>query len=206
MLQQYCKQWKIHWKSFLTVQKLSRWSGKFPDSPETFYTVRKLSTLSRKIPDYLETFRTNYKLSRPSRTFPDRLETFQTVWKLSALVYSSVQLMLKIDFMGNFVNACKNFPDAQKLSGRQCRCADGVFLTLLGGGGGVRFKEITLDFPFCKIVFLLFYLSCGLTPNKSMWETCLRAQFVSLNTPAMKNFCCAKFANKKMSEIPRQKN
>ena len=28
----------------------------------------------------------------------------------------------------------------------------------------------------------------ALTPNKSMWETCLRAQFVSLNTPAMKNF------------------
>ena len=33
--------------------------------------------------------------------------------------------------MGNFVNTRKNFPDAQKLSGRQCRHADEVFGTLL---------------------------------------------------------------------------
>ena len=33
-------------------------------------------------------------------------------------------------FMANFVNTRKNFPDAQKLSGRQCRRADEVFGTL----------------------------------------------------------------------------
>ena len=32
--------------------------------------------------------------------------------------------------MANFVNTRNNFPDAQKLSGRQCRRADEVFGTL----------------------------------------------------------------------------
>ena len=38
--------------------------------------------------------------------------------------------MFWLDFRVNFVDTRKNFPDAQKLSGRQCRRADGVFLPL----------------------------------------------------------------------------
>ena len=38
--------------------------------------------------------------------------------------------MFMFHFMANFVNTRKNFPDAQKLSGRQCRHADGIFLPL----------------------------------------------------------------------------
>ena len=40
--------------------------------------------------------------------------------------------MFRLHFMVNFVNTHKNFQDAQKLSGRQCRRADGVFLPLDG--------------------------------------------------------------------------
>ena len=38
--------------------------------------------------------------------------------------------MLRLHFMGNFVNTRKNFPDAQKLSGWQCHRATRVFGTL----------------------------------------------------------------------------
>ena len=38
--------------------------------------------------------------------------------------------MCKLYFMVRFVNMRKNFPDAQKLSFRQCGHADGVFGTL----------------------------------------------------------------------------
>ena len=38
--------------------------------------------------------------------------------------------MFRLHFMANFVKTRKNFPDAQKLSGRQCRRADEVFGTL----------------------------------------------------------------------------
>ena len=93
--------------------------------------LQAMKYLSGKFPDFSKTFQTVWKVSRPSRYFPDCQETFQTVWKLSTLVYSSVQLMLRLHFMGNFVNTRKNFPDAQKLSGRQCRRADEVFGTLL---------------------------------------------------------------------------
>ena len=41
--------------------------------------------------------------------------------------------MFRLHFLVNFVNTRKNFPDAQKLSGRQCRRADDVFRTLVIG-------------------------------------------------------------------------
>ena len=39
----------------------------------------------------------------------------------------------RLHLIGDFVNTRKNFPDAQKLSGRQCRRADDVFGTLEQG-------------------------------------------------------------------------
>ena len=66
-------------KSFQSVWKFSKRSGKFPDSPETFYTVWNF-------PYCQENFQTIWKLSRPSGNFPDPLESFQTIWKLSRLL------------------------------------------------------------------------------------------------------------------------
>ena len=130
-------------ESFQTFWKASRQSGNFLHCLETFHTVKKISRISGifrtnwkvsrpsgDFPDCLETFRTGWKLSRLSRNFPDCPETFQTGWKLSTFVYSSVQLMLRLHFMSNFVDMRKNFPDAQQLSGRRCRRADEVFGTL----------------------------------------------------------------------------
>ena len=107
-------------ETFQTVQKLSRLSGIFPDCPETFQTIRNFSKLSGNFPDCPETFQTVRTLSRLSGNFPDCPETFQTVGKLSSW----------LDLRVNFVYMRKNFPDTQKLSGRQCRRADGVFLPL----------------------------------------------------------------------------
>ena len=112
------------------VGKVSRWSGKFPDSPETFYSVRKLSTLSRKFPDYLVTFQTNWKLSRLSGNFLDQLETFRTVWKLPGPFWKlsgpsgkfpdrleSFQTVWKIfRLSGNFPNCLEIFQTVWKLS------------------------------------------------------------------------------------------
>ena len=117
--------------NFPYVWKLSRLSGKFPDCPENFQTVRKLFRLSKSFPDCKETFQTVLKLSRLSQNFPDCPETFQTVQKLYILSGIFPDLCYVLTFFGaNFVDTCKNFPDAQKLSGRQCRHADGVFLPL----------------------------------------------------------------------------
>ena len=125
-------------ETFKTVWKLSRLSETFPACLESFQTVRRLSRPFGNFPNCLEslqtvrpeTFKTVWKLSWPFRTSPGCPETSQTVWKLSTLLYSSVQLISRLHFMGNFVNTRKNFPDAQKLSGRQCRRADEVFGTL----------------------------------------------------------------------------
>ena len=117
------------------VRKVSRLFG-------NFQTVWKLSRPSGNFPDQLETLQTVRKFSRLSGNFPDCPETFQTVWKLSTLVYSSVQLMLRLHFIGNFVERCKNFPDAQKLSGRQCRYADEVFRDSGWVGGGLKKSKI----------------------------------------------------------------
>ena len=51
---------------------------------------------------------------------PDYPEPFQTVQKLSSAISRVTR---------------KNFPDAQKLSSRQCRYADEVFGPLGNGGG-----------------------------------------------------------------------
>ena len=67
----------------------------------------------------------------------------------------------------------------------------------------IRAENLLFFYIICDILFSLSKLNFSsispraLTPNKSMWETCLRAQFVSLNTPAMKNFFSAESANKK---------
>ena len=89
--------------SKVSFPTISRQSGNCPDTLETFQTVWKLSRLSGNFsdfPDCLEFFQTVWKLSRLSSNFPDCPETFQTVWKLSTLVYSSVQLMLRLHLMG----------------------------------------------------------------------------------------------------------
>ena len=116
-------------ETFQTVQKLSR---------------PKLSRLSQYFPDFSEIFQTVWNISMLSINYPACPETFQTVWNLSSLfgnfkdwpenvhfVHGSVYLELFQDgwkvsvqsgrFMEslvNFVNLCKNFPGAQKLSGQ----------------------------------------------------------------------------------------
>ena len=107
-----------------TVWKRSGPTGNFPDRLETFQTVWKLSRPAGNFAECPETFQTVWKLLRPCRKCSDCPETFQTVWKLSTLVYSSVQLMLRLPFKSNFVHPRKNFPDAQKLSGWQCQRAN----------------------------------------------------------------------------------
>ena len=96
-------------ETFQTVRKLSILSGNFPYCQENFQTIWKLSGPTGNFPVRLETFQSVWKLCGPSDRFPDCPETFQTVWKLSTFVYSSVQLMLRLHFMGYF---CKY---AQKL-------------------------------------------------------------------------------------------
>ena len=59
-------------------------------------------------------------------------QSFQTVQKLSRLIYSSVQLMLRLHAIGNFVNTRKNF-GREKLSGSQWWRAYKVFVTLVPG-------------------------------------------------------------------------
>jgi len=119
--------------NFQTVRKNSRQSGNFPDCPETFQTVQKLSIQSENFPDSPETFQTIWKLSRLSGNFPDCPETFQTY------------TMFWLDFSVNFVDTRKNFPDAQKLSGRQCRRADGVFLPLARTTGRLAGRRFSLQ-------------------------------------------------------------
>jgi len=63
-----------------------------------------------------ETFQIIRKLSRLFGNFPDYLETFQTIRKLPSAI-SRV--------------TCKNFPNAQKLSGWQCHDATMVFVPLV---------------------------------------------------------------------------
>ena len=101
-------------------------SGNFLDCPETFQTLRNF-------PDFLKTFQTVRKLSRLSENFPDCRKTFQTVGKLSRLSRNFPDCpeyfyaIFCLDFRANCVDTRKNFPDAKKLSGRQCRHADKVF-------------------------------------------------------------------------------
>ena len=57
---------------YLTVWKVSRQPGKFPDFPEIFHTVQKHSRL---IPDILDHGQCEH--------FLVSLESFQTVWKVS---------------------------------------------------------------------------------------------------------------------------
>ena len=73
-------------KSCLTLWKVSRHSGKFPDSLES---LEKLSRYSGNFPDNLETLRTLLKVFRVSRNsrvlgnLPDYLESSKNVHKLS---------------------------------------------------------------------------------------------------------------------------
>ena len=56
------------------------------DSLESFRTVWKVWKLSRrsgKFPDSMESFQKVWKVSRRSGKFPDCPESFQTVWKFS---------------------------------------------------------------------------------------------------------------------------
>jgi len=69
-------------ESFQTVWKVSRQSGKFPDSLETFRTVWTVSGQSGKFLDSLESFQTVWKVSGQSGKFPVSLESFRTVWKI----------------------------------------------------------------------------------------------------------------------------
>ena len=60
--------------------------------------------------------------------------------------------MFRFHFMDNFVNTRKNFPDAQKLSGRHCRRADEVFGTLTNSD-----KYSVLLWAVLSLQELLFY-------------------------------------------------
>ena len=112
ILEQYCKHLNICLKGLQSVLKLSRRSGKFPDSPETFYIVWKVSSWSGKFPDSLETFRTVWKFfwtvwKRPGQSgkFPDSLESFRTVWNFFGQ-------------SGRFLTKLKSFWKAWKVSGQ----------------------------------------------------------------------------------------
>ena len=70
-------------ESFQTVWKVSRQSGKFPDSLESFQTVWQVFSQPGKFPDSLESFQTFCKVSRHSGKFSVSLQSFQTVWKVS---------------------------------------------------------------------------------------------------------------------------
>ena len=136
-------------RNFPDCLELSRLSGNFldclgtfhPHPPETFQSVWKLSRLSNNFPDCVETFKTLWKLSKLSENFPNCPKYFQTVWKPS-------KLMLCFELISS--QFCRY---AQKLSGRQCRHANGVFLTLPPCRPTKKRHSIPMDasFPLCAI-------------------------------------------------------
>ena len=69
--------------SFLTIWKVSRLSGKFPDDLESLWMVWIFSGWSGKFPDNLKNFRIDWKVSGWSGKFLDSLESFQVAWKVS---------------------------------------------------------------------------------------------------------------------------
>ena len=95
------------------------WENCKDSGRQTFMRKNFPDEVQMLFPDCPETFQSVWNFFKPSGNFPDCPETFQTY------------TMFWLDFRVNFVNTRKNFPDAQKLSGRQCRCADGVFLPLV---------------------------------------------------------------------------
>ena len=66
-----------------------------------------------------------WKLSMSSGYFPDHQKTSQAICKLSRHILE-MTVIQRVDF----IVTCKNFPDAQKLSGWQCQPANQVFLPL----------------------------------------------------------------------------
>ena len=97
-------------EDFQTVWKISRRSGRFPDSLddsriafnfsgqserfpcslenfldslEDFWKVWKILWQSGRFPDSLDDFQTVLKISRQSVRCPDSVENFRTVWKIS---------------------------------------------------------------------------------------------------------------------------
>ena len=109
---------------FQAIRKLSGPSGKYQEISQAikklsrpyrkYLTVRKVSRLSGNFHDHPENIQTIHKLSRSSGNFPDNRETFQMVRKLPRAQRVT----------------CKKFPNVQKLSGRQYRYDDEVFLPL----------------------------------------------------------------------------
>ena len=97
---------------FLTVRKLSRLSGNFPNCLEPFQTVWKLFQLSGNFPNYPKTFQTVQKLCRLLRNLSRCLESFQTY------------AMFVLVFWTNFVDTRKNFPvgNADAPTGFFCLC------------------------------------------------------------------------------------
>ena len=86
--------------------------------------VQKLSRLSRNFLVWLETFQIGCKPSRLVLNLPDCQETFQTVHEFSRLLLCFDLILSRL---------CRY---AQKLSSRQCRCADrffGIFLVQTSG-------------------------------------------------------------------------
>ena len=101
-------------KTFRTVWKLSRPSGNFPHCLEIFPNGPELSKLSRNFPGRPETFQPVWKLSRSSGNFPNCPKTCKTALKLSRQSANfphlfTLQLMFRLNFMGNFVNTRKTF-------------------------------------------------------------------------------------------------
>ena len=75
--------WTVWLESIWTVWKVSGRTGKCPDSLESFLTVWKVSRESGNFLDSLLSFQTVWKDSRQSVKLPDRLKSFQTSWKVS---------------------------------------------------------------------------------------------------------------------------
>ena len=91
----------------------------FQTTWKVFQTTLKVSGQSVNISGNLITFKTILKVFTQSRKFPDNMETFQRKY---------VQ--------------CKNFLDAQKLSGEECSHAPYIFLSLGVGGSRSLLKDV----------------------------------------------------------------
>ena len=100
-------------------------------------------TLSEKFPDYLERLETVRKVSRLSGKFLDRPAKLS---RQSGNLFT-LNLMFRLHLIANFVYMRKNFPDVQKLSGRQCRRADVVFGTLGGSSHVPQSFDLTAPVP-----------------------------------------------------------